>query len=276
MRKKLGLFGALLFVVVGCQTGEDSSARNYGAVISNQMVETVPSDVDMVNLIPGPFVWGEIVPQPNLPESDWNWAQTDALIAQAQTNNVTVMATLWPYALWDQASCHGDWSTIYSLYGTEFTAPYVPCDMVAYSTWVAAVVKRYGSSVNIWQIMRYPEQQTAPVACFKGVEQNYYEIVLTSAKAIRENQPTATIVSATIGRPTSDTITFWGPLFETDINNSLTVLAVTAETPYELASTVTWLDRYNLIIPQWVMTTTTDQAAAFGDSAKVFYTVSHD
>ncbi len=105
MRKKLGLFGALLFVVVGCQTGEDSSARNYGAVISNQMVETVPSDVDMVNLIPGPFVWGEIVPQPNLPESDWNWAQTDALIAQAQTNNVTVMATLWPYALWDQASC---------------------------------------------------------------------------------------------------------------------------------------------------------------------------
>jgi len=263
-------------VAAGCQGTTSSGKAPDGVVITAAALPETVNTVSLVNLQPGPLVWGDIVTTPNVPEAEWDWSEADALFTAAEAADVTVIVTLWPYALWDQASCHGDWPTLFSLHGDQFTAPYMPCDTAAYAAWVKAAAQRYGDRVAAWQIMRYPEQQTEPLAYFQGGAEYYVEIVRLSTAAITAVIPNATIVSATIGQPTAETITFWGPVFEQDSAQFFTALMVFADTPEQLTSTNTWLERYNSTLPQWVTTTTVEQAATFVDAVKVFYTETND
>jgi hypothetical protein len=221
-------------------------------------------------------VWGEIVATADTPVADWNWTATDAVFTAAAAAELDVMITLWPYALWDQVQCHATWPSTLSLYGTHFQAPYAPCDWTAYNQWVTAVVERYGDQVNTWQIMQLPEQQTSPLAFYQGSAQDYAEIARVTSADILAAQPAATIVSGTIGPPTTETITFWGPLLEQNIQDDFTALLVMTDTPEQFQSTQTWLERYPVTQSLWARTTSFDQASAFEEDTKVFYTNSHD
>lgn len=257
----------LLLNGAGCTRG--GTPTEYGVVTNNDF-STVPEDVKWVNVAPGPFIWGDVQRRPDQLSKDWSWGETDSVIVQANEQQLYLVVTLWPYALWDQAECHGDWPSVISLLGEHFAAPYVPCDAEAYQSWVQAVVERYGDSVTVWQIMRFPEQQEPPFAHFIGSAQEYASLSKKTAQAIRTIQPDATILSGTIGKPTSSTISFWGPMLEDDPSETFTTLAVTAADVNEWESVQTWIARYTWEGPIWILHTPTQQS--FEGAEKVFYT----
>lgn len=269
-----------MLLLAGCSQTMPPDEPEYGAVLfevaelDTAMAE-LPTDITWVNSTPGPFIWGDIQIEPDQSVEQWSWQQTDSIIQAAEAHDVNVVVTLWPYALWDQAQCHGDWPNLITLFGAQFGAPYPPCDQSSYQTWVKAVVQRYGDTVTTWQVMRLPEQQAAPLATFVGSSQTYYTIAQLTAEAIRSVQPDAQIVSGMIGQPTSDTIAFWGPLLEQESENAIfNILGVAVTDDSEWQVLKTWLERYHLTLPVWIMQTVVPHQ--FDGAAKVFYTVSND
>ncbi|MDP2730532.1 MAG: hypothetical protein Q8O55_08610 [Dehalococcoidales bacterium] len=48
---------------------------------------------------PGPFIWGRIERQ----KGEYDWREVDRYIQQAQDYGFATLATIWPFAEWDQA-----------------------------------------------------------------------------------------------------------------------------------------------------------------------------
>ena len=51
---------------------------------------------------PGPFIWSMIEPK----ENDFFWKDADQYVNYAQDHNQRILATIWPYAKWDQKTCN--------------------------------------------------------------------------------------------------------------------------------------------------------------------------
>ena len=51
---------------------------------------------------PGPFVWSHIEPE----KGDFYWDETDKYVKYAQDHNQKILATIWPFAKWDQITCN--------------------------------------------------------------------------------------------------------------------------------------------------------------------------
>ena len=50
---------------------------------------------------PGPFVWNMIESK----QEEYYWGDADEYVVYAQDHNQTIIATIWPYANWEQKSC---------------------------------------------------------------------------------------------------------------------------------------------------------------------------
>lgn len=120
------------------------------------------------------FVWGEIQTDKNVPQEQWDWSAVDAVLAEYDQ---PVSVSVWPYALWDQVSCHATWSSVVTVYGPHFQAPYPPCDQAAYRTWLQAAQDKYADQVVEWRIIDEYTQQEPPYANFIGSDQDYQAIL---------------------------------------------------------------------------------------------------
>ena len=49
---------------------------------------------------PGPFIWGRIETE----KGKYNWQEPDYLVQQDQSHGLAILATVWPFASWDQAN----------------------------------------------------------------------------------------------------------------------------------------------------------------------------
>lgn len=120
------------------------------------------------------LVWGEIQAYATQSPEQWNWSAADAVFAQSDR---LVSIAIWPYALWDQATCHASWPSVVTVYGLHFQAPYPPCDETAYQVWLQAVGNRYGDRVAEWRVIDQAEQQAPPFANFIGSTEDYEALV---------------------------------------------------------------------------------------------------
>ena len=199
--------------------------------------------------LPGPIVWGDIQTASDAPTADWNWLASDLALKDVSTT----VAPIWPYALWDQASCHGDWPSAASLLGNQFQAPYPPCDTAAYTTWLHAVVQRY-PQVLAWQVLTEVEQQTAPFARYQGTPTEYVQLVATTTQAMRQIQPNTLMLSATIPPFDAEAINFWGPVLQDPtFNQAIDGIVLAADTEAELTAAKSVLERYQITKPIWVV-----------------------
>lgn len=129
------------------------------------------------------IVWGEIQAYATQSSDQWNWAAADAVFAQSDR---PVSIAIWPYALWDQATCHASWPSVVTVYGLHFQAPYPPCDETAYQAWLRAVAARYGDRVAEWRVIDQSEQQAPPFANFIGSTEEYTALVDLTETAIMQ------------------------------------------------------------------------------------------
>ena len=139
---------------------------------------------------PGPFVWNRIEKK----QGNFSWQETDEYVIYAQDHNQTILATIWPYANWDQKSCKRKKAR--SPFGKHFSK-YLskPCSMESYKNFLLALVDRYDGDgikdmpkltkpIIYWEIMNEPEFKMF----FRGKEEEFVEIFNLSSQTIKSKQ----------------------------------------------------------------------------------------
>ncbi|MFH1285241.1 MAG: hypothetical protein ABIH99_01540 [Candidatus Micrarchaeota archaeon] len=176
----------------------------------------------------GPFAWGHIEKE----KGKFDFNETDAEVKYAGENNITMLATIWPFADWEQTcrsteACKVSTSDIFYSWGNGKGIPNSrckPCDMEAYKEFLKKLVERYDGDgvedmpelkvpVRYWEISNEPEMREETLTFFRGNEQDYVEILEASYDAVKEACPNCTVVQG--GAAGSfETNSFWGKIFD--------------------------------------------------------------
>ncbi|MHB8859087.1 MAG: hypothetical protein ACYC6Z_06340 [Thermoleophilia bacterium] len=212
---------------------------------------------------PGPFIWGEIEKDPGT----YDWSAVDKYVTDAQNNGVLLVATIWPYANWDEQQCHEklpDTRRLFSILG-DYRAK--PCDTEAYKRFVKALVERYdGNStasmpglkypIKYWEVINEPEMGGSGTF-FKGDPQtaDYLEVLQTTHDAIKATDPQAKVLNGGIAslfpleRPFWETVLGGPGAGDVDI---LTIHSITLGTDLQLPSLNALMNQLALDQPVWV------------------------
>ncbi len=92
----------------------------------------------------GPFVWENVEPE----KGRMDFTLTDEVVKRAAEAEVTLLASLWPYAIWDQDESCKVCGEIDAMRGRipDYRCP--PQDMEAYTSFVTEMVERYDGDEN--------------------------------------------------------------------------------------------------------------------------------
>lgn len=97
------------------------------------------------------FEWGMVEPEKGL----FDFRMTDEYIQGVQRYGFHTLASIQPFAHWDQDSCHSDLAAIRSPRGGQTRGK--PCDIKAYKSFVTRLVERYdGDGQNDMPNLKYP------------------------------------------------------------------------------------------------------------------------
>jgi len=167
---------------------------------------------------PGPFLWDAMQ---SGKDKEISFAKTDEIVKNQQKQNYGTLATLWPFAEWDQAGLarcavsqqdeflarndqkgHGDYLPLHRCN---------PVDWDSYSKWVAAVVERYDGDgqndmlglkipIKYWEVMNEPDLasgfEDSRLNFYKDDAASYAKLLVETAKAIRGADSSAKILIA--------------------------------------------------------------------------------
>ena len=210
---------------------------------------------------PGPFIWNHIESK----KGDFFWEDVDQHVVYAQENNQTILATIWPYANWDQKSCKR--KKVKSPFGKRFTK-YLskPCSMDDYKNFLIKLVDRYDGGgfndmsgltkpIKYWDVMNEPEFKMF----FKGSKDDFIEIFNFSSKVIKEKQSDAVIVMAGAAGMFPENKRFWKSALP-KIKNHFDIAAIHHITPPDgKCDKELWVDEFSSLLknlninkPIWV------------------------
>ena len=213
---------------------------------------------------PGPFVWGAIEKTPGA----YDWSQVDRFVSESQDFNILTVATIWPFADWDQASCHeklpgapvGFMPSLGDYRGK-------PCDSGAYQRFVTALTERYDGDgvddapglripIKYWEIVNEPEWN--PGSNFFSSEtgsDDYLEVLKISSQAIRTADPGARVLNGGIATLAGQGKPFWEAVLGGENSGLIDVLnihAVPASEDLNLVSLYDLIAELGLNKPVWV------------------------
>jgi len=165
---------------------------------------------------PGPFSWHLVEPT----QGTWDFDSTDACVKAAQEHNLLILATIWPYAEWDQDYWRGQprWEESSGFEQDLPTSRYKPHDIVAYKRFVRTMVERYDGDgendmpglsypVRYWEVLNEPETGGwSNLNFFNGTAQDYLEVLQATYEAVKEADPNAVILH---GGATGGDMQFW-------------------------------------------------------------------
>lgn len=181
---------------------------------------------------PGPFVWDFLEPEKGV----FDFSVTDKWVKKAQENNIAILATVFPFAEWDQSKCHAaecEVAEIDTFYprqkeGRREGLPKSrckPCSMGDYITFLEKLVERYDGDgkedmeglqmpIKYWEISNEPEMKSNELTFFTGTPEEYAEILKQSYKEIKENCPDCRVLHAGAAGEDEFSISFWGKVFD--------------------------------------------------------------
>jgi hypothetical protein len=181
---------------------------------------------------PGPFAWGWIEKQ----KGTLDFSTADQWVAAAQQDNVTILATVWPFADWDQAACHAAECEVtqedqfYPTTKMGFTegipkSRCAPCSMEDYKAFVAKLVERYDGDgiddmpgleipIKYWEILNEPDLVADSLTFYKGTQQQYVDILKASREAILAACSDCKVVQGGAAGVRSDMLAYWATLLD--------------------------------------------------------------
>jgi hypothetical protein len=151
---------------------------------------------------PGPFIWGEIETSPGV----FNWDGTDKEVIGSQQYGVNILATIWPFADWDQSGCHLKLSAAGSLIFNELgDYRQKPCNMTRYQNFITNLVERYDGDdiddmpnlvvpIKYWEVSNEPSMQEDWLVFFIGSAKDYFDILNITYNSIKNADNDAMIL----------------------------------------------------------------------------------
>ncbi len=154
----------------------------------------------------------------------YDFSFVDAMVRNFQRDNRILLLTIFPFAKWDQDSCHGE-----EYLGT-FPVPWgevkikvgKPCNMSAYASFLSKLVERYDGDgiddmpglrypVKYWEIMNEPAMQgdEPNLKFFYGTPEEYLEILKVSYETIKQADPEAKVLMAGMAGMQQSFVQFW-------------------------------------------------------------------
>jgi len=139
---------------------------------------------------------------------------------------MALIAVIWPFAEWDQANWEPVGTTPLILEHTGLgRSRRKPYDMDAYRRFVSALVERYDGDgiddmpglrypIKYWQAHCSPSVKEGFFTYFDGSPEDYLEILAATYQAVKEADPEAKVLHATMGFMFPPQVSFWEPIFE--------------------------------------------------------------
>lgn len=170
----------------------------------------------------GRFIWGLIEPKPG--RYVWTFT-TDRQVKRWQNENLAVLVTIWPFAGWDQDSCHSDKPEAVGMFPGMGSRLYSPCNEESYSNWLTAVVERYdGDGINDmpglkypirhWEVLNEPEMQGPELTFYQEDSNSYLELLKLSHQAIKAADPNAQVLLGGQAGMQSKFVDYWQPIMQ--------------------------------------------------------------
>jgi len=190
--------------------------RHFGFMHPEHLEEMTDLGIYWQRPHPGPFVWGLIEKE----QGSYDWSEVDAEVQRSQEYQINIIATIWPFADWDQEVCNTRLSSMETKMFREI-GEYrgKPCDMEVYSAFVSAVVERYDGDgvddmpgltmpIKYWEVSNEPSMQE-DLVFFTGTPEEYHEILETTYNAVKQADPNAIVVQGGMSGLHGDSTDFW-------------------------------------------------------------------
>lgn len=168
---------------------------------------------------PGPFLWDRLQSSAT---SKYDFTDSDELVSNYQDAGLGILATIWPFADWDQikranaADCKVSSQDEFLNKNNKKDRPdYLPeyrCNpnnWIAYQNWVKAMVERYDGDgtddmaglkypIKHWEVMNEPDLDdiSGRLDFYKQDAADYAELLIKTSSAIREADSSAQILIA--------------------------------------------------------------------------------
>ncbi len=170
---------------------------------------------------PGPFVWGLIERTPGT----YDWRESDLVVEKLQGERLAVLATVWPFASWDQRACHLSEPPTRGAFKEFDDLLYMPCDMPGYLAWLAALVERYDGDgvddmpglaypIRHWEVLNEPEMQGPQLTFFQEPPDVYCELLRASYHVITTADPLAVVLPAGQSGMHREATAYWRPILQ--------------------------------------------------------------
>lgn len=144
---------------------------------------------------PGPFVWN--ISEPS--QGTYNFTESDDVVLAHQLVNMSIMATIFPFAKWDQADAACGYGNECNGSGFDTVLPLKrckPCNMTAYSAWVQAMVERYDGDgvsdmpnlthpIKYWETLNEPSMNSTDLRFFAGNASTYVDVLNYTYSAVQ-------------------------------------------------------------------------------------------
>jgi hypothetical protein len=171
---------------------------------------------------PGPFVWNEIETSAGV----FNWDRCDEEVKNSQKYGVNIIATVWPFADWDQSSCHSKISSHGGLIFDELgDYRQKPCDIVLYQNFINKLVERYDGDgvddmpglvvpIKYWEVSNEPSMQSDWLTFFLGSSQDYFDILNATYQSVKNADSNAFVVKGGMAGVMVENTDFWSEVFD--------------------------------------------------------------
>ena len=223
---------------------------------------------------PGPFIWGRIERE----KGKYNWDESDSYVRTVQRDYLGILATIWPFAEWDQEEKEGSERRIFEHelgYGRS-----KPRDMEAYSRLVEALVERYDGDHNNdmpglrypikhWEVINEPSLQGPVQVFFKGTPEDYFDILSTTHRAIRRADPEAKVLHGGIGCMSCHTKDFWEKVFNLGADKYFDIANIHSngsDDGFNVPEFKELLQEYSINKPIWITEVSLSMGGGYGEA----------
>ena len=223
--KRIALSFLLLSLLgVGCSkpTSDSIGTSRFGRLVGGSVTES-PIDGGWVRPHPGPFWWDQIETSQDV----YDWSKTDQTVKYWESRNQAILATLWPFAQWDQERCHAKETKTKDPFGDQDVWLMSVCHVASYEEWIANVVERYDGDgvddmpglkypITHWEIGNEPDLQTSDLSFFQYSPLAYEEIYRLAFDVIKQTDPNAVVLFGGMSSMSPSAQTYWKSIVENE------------------------------------------------------------
>lgn len=266
--KRTAIFFILLSLLgAGCakplsRSTQPVGSSHFGRLVGETVTES-PIDGGWVRPHPGPFWWDKI----ETSQDEYNWSEVDRTVQYWQSRDQAILATLWPFAQWDQERCHAKEAKTKDPFGGQDIWLMSVCHVSSYEEWIHNVVERYDGDglddmpglkypITHWEIGNEPDLQTPDLSFFQYSPVAYEEIYRLAYNVIKQTDPNSTVLFGGMSSMSVAAQSYWKSILENEKERAeiYTIHSIGSSDQFFSKEYHEYLDRLGLLNPTYWIT----------------------